>query len=64
MGPVGPSILLRAFAPLRETKSAALKTGQVCAFAPERYELLIRPGPRIGEAALALADCLAGLPER
>ena len=42
----------------------ALRTGQVCAFAPERYELLIRPGPRIGEAALALADCLAGLPER
>ena len=26
-----------------------------------RYELLIRPGPRLGEAAAALADCLAKL---
>ncbi len=38
----------------------ALKSGS-CGFAPERYELLIRPGPRMGEAALAIADCLAGL---
>lgn len=38
----------------------ALKGGS-CGFAPERYELLIRPGPRMGEAALAIADCLAGL---
>ncbi|MET0350122.1 MAG: ABC transporter substrate-binding protein, partial [Rhizobacter sp.] len=40
----------------------ALRDHRVCAFAPDRYELLIRPGPRMGEAALALADCLAGLP--
>lgn len=39
---------------------AALQ-GQSCGFASERYELLIRPGPRMGEAALAIADCLAGL---
>ncbi len=39
---------------------AALK-GQSCGFATERYELLIRPGPRMGEAALAIADCLVGL---
>ena len=39
---------------------AALQ-GQSCGFATERYELLIRPGPRMGEAALAIADCLAGL---
>ena len=38
----------------------ALK-GQSCGFATERYEVLIRPGPRMGEAALAIADCLAGL---
>ena len=38
----------------------ALKGGS-CGFATERYELLIRPGPRMGEAALAIADCLAGL---
>lgn len=46
------------------TSMRALKTGQVCAFSPERYLLLIRPGPRLGEAALALADCLAALPAR
>lgn len=35
---------------------------QACGFAEARYELLIRPGPRMGEAAGALADCVAGLP--
>ncbi|HEY6134674.1 MAG TPA: helical backbone metal receptor [Rubrivivax sp.] len=40
----------------------ALKQGQVCAFDAERYELLIRPGPRMGAAALVMADCLAALP--
>ena len=35
--------------------------GRSCGFARERYELLIRPGPRMGEAALVIADCLAGL---
>ena len=35
--------------------------GRSCGFEPERYEVLIRPGPRLGEAALAMADCLAGL---
>jgi len=29
-----------------------------CAFPTEHYDLLVRPGPRMGEAALALADCL------
>ena len=32
-----------------------------CGFDPEPYEVLVRPGPRMGEAALTLADCLAGL---
>ena len=41
----------------------ALQMRRSCGFAPERYELLIRPGPRLGEAALLLADCLARLPE-
>jgi len=40
----------------------ALSGGSVCAFAPAAYELLIRPGPRMGEAAQSLADCLAALP--
>ena len=41
----------------------ALQRGRVCAFDGERYELLIRPGPRMGQAALVLADCLAKLPQ-
>ncbi len=40
----------------------ALRTGAVCAFEPARWDLLVRPGPRLGEGALAVADCLAGLP--
>jgi iron complex transport system substrate-binding protein len=40
----------------------ALRGGQVCAFDEATYELLIRPGPRMGEAARAMAACLAGLP--
>lgn len=33
-----------------------------CALPPETYELVTRPGPRLGEAAEALADCLQRLP--
>jgi iron complex transport system substrate-binding protein len=40
----------------------ALRQGQVCGFDEPTYELLIRPGPRMGEAALAMARCLAALP--
>ena len=36
----------------------ALQERRSCGFASDRYELLIRPGPRMGEAALGLADCL------
>lgn len=39
----------------------ALKNGHSCGFGLERYELLVRPGPRMGEAALALADCLVAI---
>ncbi len=39
----------------------ALQHGQSCGFDVEQYELLIRPGPRMGEAAQLLAQCLAGL---
>jgi iron complex transport system substrate-binding protein len=39
----------------------ALRQQQVCAFSGERYDLLVRAGPRMGKAALQLADCLAGL---
>jgi iron complex transport system substrate-binding protein len=40
----------------------ALKHGRTCAFPHARYELLIRPGPRLGEAAALVADCLRALP--
>jgi iron complex transport system substrate-binding protein len=40
----------------------ALKRQRSCGFDPARFELLTRPGPRLGDAALLLADCLAGLP--
>jgi iron complex transport system substrate-binding protein len=40
----------------------ALQRQRSCGFTGERYELLIRPGPRLGEAAQLLADCLVGLP--
>lgn len=39
----------------------ALEGHQRCVFDTPRYEVLIRPGPRLGEAAAVLADCLAGL---
>jgi iron complex transport system substrate-binding protein len=37
---------------------AALREGRYCAFTPEQYELLIRPGPRLGEGAALIAGCL------
>jgi len=42
---------------------AALR-GHSCGFETQTYETLIRPGPRMGEAALLMADCLAGLESR
>lgn len=39
----------------------ALQRHQACGFDSEHYELLIRPGPRMGEAARSLADCLVAL---
>jgi iron complex transport system substrate-binding protein len=42
----------------------ALEDKRTCAFAADRFELLVRPGPRMGQAALAIAACLAGLGTR
>ncbi|MDO9313847.1 MAG: helical backbone metal receptor [Burkholderiaceae bacterium] len=39
----------------------ALREGRVCGFSHQRYEVLVRPGPRLGEAALLLAGCLTRL---
>lgn len=42
----------------------AALNGRSCGFDPERYELLVRPGPRLGEAARVLADCLVAVAAR
>ncbi len=39
----------------------ALRQHRACGFSAERYEVLVRPGPRLGEAAQLLAECLRGL---
>ena len=39
----------------------ALQQGRVCGFAPAVHDTLVRPGPRLAEAADAVADCLAAL---
>jgi iron complex transport system substrate-binding protein len=41
---------------------AALQQRQSCGFSTERWDPLVRPGPRLAEAADTLAACLAGLP--
>jgi iron complex transport system substrate-binding protein len=38
---------------------SALRGGHSCGFNAVDYEVLVRPGPRLGDAALLLADCLA-----
>jgi len=65
-----PDVVMAAAADLAAMPSRpgweALKAlhGQACGFDAAQYELLIRPGPRLGEAAGVLADCLAGLARR
>jgi iron complex transport system substrate-binding protein len=41
----------------------ALQPGRYCAFPADGYDTLVRPGPRLGEAAERVADCLAALRE-
>ncbi len=36
----------------------ALNDARSCGFGSDRYELLVRPGPRMGEAAGVIVDCL------
>jgi iron complex transport system substrate-binding protein len=40
----------------------ALTQGRHCGFEGPVFEMLVRPGPRLGETAERLADCLAALP--
>ena len=37
----------------------AVRDGRICRFAPEESDVLVRPGPRMGEAARIMARCLA-----
>ncbi len=39
----------------------ALRDGRACGFAEAPYELLVRPGPRVGEGAALIVDCLVRL---
>jgi iron complex transport system substrate-binding protein len=36
---------------------AAVQQGRVCQFTPEQGDVLVRPGPRLGEAAWLMAQC-------
>jgi iron complex transport system substrate-binding protein len=36
---------------------AAVQQGRVCQFTPEQGDVLVRPGPRLGEAAMLMAQC-------
>ncbi|MFN0184841.1 MAG: ABC transporter substrate-binding protein [Aquabacterium sp.] len=36
----------------------AVRDRRLCGFDDAQYEMLVRPGPRLGEAAAVLADCL------
>ena len=38
----------------------AVRQRRTCVFRPSQADILIRPGPRMGEAALLMVDCLAG----
>ena len=46
------------------TALRALQARRSCGFDSERYELLVRPGPRMGEAAGVLAACLVSIAAR
>jgi iron complex transport system substrate-binding protein len=39
----------------------ALRDARICGIDVAPYDMLVRPGPRMGEGALVLAECLAGL---
>lgn len=73
---LNPEFVLRAapqvvMGPLREVDAMAarpgwsslpaLRAGHRCRFEPDAYETLIRPGPRLGEAADLIAGCLRRL---
>jgi len=36
----------------------AMRNGRVCTFSPKESDVLVRPGPRMVEAARLMAQCL------
>lgn len=63
-----PDIVMATSAALAEMPArpgwaglAALQQRRSCGFPTERWEVLIRPGPRLADAADILADCLQSL---
>lgn len=38
----------------------AVRDGRVCVFSPQQGDLLVRPGPRMAQAAQLMVDCLQG----
>lgn len=63
-----PDVVMASEAALAEMPSRpgwatlrALQQRKACGFAPAPYDLLMRPGPRLGAAALLLADCLVAI---
>ena len=40
----------------------AVREGRVCAMPPHEGDVIVRPGPRLAEAARLLAKCIAGKP--
>lgn len=38
----------------------AVRNGRVCVFSEQQGDVLVRPGPRMGEAARLMVDCLQG----
>ena len=43
---------------------AALRTRQLCGFDAEAWDTLVRPGPRLADAAEAIVDCLDAIAQR
>jgi iron complex transport system substrate-binding protein len=39
---------------------SAVRAGRVCMFSPEQGDVLVRPGPRVADAARLMVDCLRG----
>jgi iron complex transport system substrate-binding protein len=45
------------------TSIKALQTHRVCRFTPQQSDVLERPGPRMGQAAQLLANCMLAQPQ-